>query len=256
MDILKQQILAKDPGAAVRAKQLGRPANPMLLDFAKNEDADLRRVAMYCLRETGGPEAAKAMIAALADEEPQVAAVAAGGLHKLFDPAFAPQLIQALDKAEEGSTRYEIALLLGRMDKAVDLKEFAKRRAADQDPRAQEGHLAAFARLGDKPSQEEFVRLLQASKERELRRFLAHVAYISQPWVLKPLVPLLDRKENLVRYGVDARPTSDINLRTCDVATSVAMQVSQRKFTFKMEEYKPYTDPQIDEVRRYLKGLP
>ena len=81
METLKQQILAKDPGATLRAKQLGRPANPMLLELAKNPDADIRRITLYCLKETGAPEAAKQFLASLTDEDPQVAGVAVDGMN-------------------------------------------------------------------------------------------------------------------------------------------------------------------------------
>ena len=256
MQVLKQQIQAKDPGASVRAKQLGRSANPMLLELAKDPDADVRRITMYCLKETGGPEAVKAFLAALVDEEPQVAAAAVDGLNKLFDPIVAPQLLQTYDKVFDGVVRFEIALLLGRMDKAVDLKELQKKRAAETDPEAQEGCMVALARLGDKPSQEEFVRRLHASKERERRRFLGYVEYIGAPWILKPLLPLLDARENLVHYGVDARPKDSIDLRTCDVVVPIVAKISGKKFTFPINEYARYTDQQLEEVRKFLKGLP
>lgn len=256
MQILKQQILNKDPGASLRARQLGRTANPGLLELAKNPDSDIRRITMYCLKETGGPEAAKAFLAALPDEDPQVAGAAVDGLNKLFDPVFAPQLLQAYDPAFEGFVRGEIALLLGRMDKAVDLKAFLKKRDEEKDPDAQEGCLVALARLGDKPSQEEFVRRLHASQERVRRRFLGHVAYIGAPWILKPLLPLLDAKENLVHYGVDAQPALDFDLRTCDLVVNLAAKISGKKFTFPVEDYVRYADAQIEEVRKFLKGLP
>lgn len=256
MELLKQQILKKDPGSSIRAKQLGRPANPLLLELAKNPDADIRRITMYCLKETGSPEAAKAFLAALTDEDPQVAGVAVDGLNKMFDPIFVPQLLQAYDKAAEGSLRCEIALLLGRAGKAVDLKEIQKRQSAEQDPQALEGCLVALARLGDKPSQEEFVRRLHASGERARLRFLGYCAAINAPWVLKPLLPLVDAKEKLVHYGVDARPDLDIDLRTCDLVVNLVAQIAGRKFLFKIEDYKGYADGQLDEVRKFLKTVP
>lgn len=256
METLKQQILAKDPGASLRAKQLGRPANPMLLELMKDPDADVRRVTLYCLKETGGPETAKQFVASLTDEDPQVAGVAVDGANKMYDPAFVPQYLQAYDQAPEGFIRGEIALLAGRSDK-TDPKELLKRETTEQDPAAQEGLLVALSRLGDKPHQQEFVRRLQSARERTLRRFLlVHGRYINQPWLLKPLLPLLDAKDNLVHYGVDARPDLDLDLRTSDVTVFVVAAISQRKFTFKIDEFTKYTDAQIDEVRKFLKGLP
>ncbi len=257
METLKQQIMAKDPGASLRAAQLGRAANPLLLELVKNPDEDVRRITLYCLKETGGPEAAKAFLAALSDEDPQVAGVAVDGVNRMFDPAFIPQILQAYDKAGDGLVRGDIALLAGRGDKATDPKELLKHQAVEEDPQAREGLDVALARLGDKPSQEEFVRRLQSARERQLLRYLqGHCAYLHQPWLLKPLLPLLDRKEVLVHYGVDARPEPNIHLPTCDVTVNVAAKITTHKFSFKVEEYQPYPDAAIDEVRRFLKGLP
>ncbi len=256
METLKQQILAKDPGASLRAKQLGRAANPMLLEQVKSSDVDIRRITLYCLKETGGPEAAKQFLASLTDEDPQVAGVAVDGLQKMFDPAFVPQFLQAYDKSEDGWVRGEIALLLGRADKAADPKELQKRQSVETDPQAREGLLVALGRLGDKLAQQEFIQRLQGSRERALRRFLAHCLYINQAWVIKPLLPLLDLKDNLVHYGTDARPDLDVNLRTCDVVVIQVAKLSGKKFSFPIDEYGRYSDVQIDEVRKYLKSLP
>ena len=257
METLKHQILDHEPSATLRAKQLGRAANPTLLELMKNPDPLVRQIALSCLKETGGPEPAKAFLAALGDEDVQVAGVGVDGLGRIFDPALVPQILQAYDKAYEGLVREGIALLAGRGDKATDPKELQKRQATEQDPQAREGLLVALARLGEKPSQEEFVRRLQAAHEWELQRFLTqHCLYINQAWLLKPLLPLLDRKENLIHYGVDARPELDVELRACDVTVNVAAKLSQRKFSFKIEEYQRYPDAAIDEVRRFLKSLP
>jgi HEAT repeat protein len=256
METLKQQILAKDPGASLRARQLGRAANPLLLDLAKNPDADVRRITLYCLKETGSPESAKQFLASLGDEDVQVAGVAVDGLNKMVDPSFAPQFLLAYDKAGDGFIRGEIALLLGRADKAADPKELLKRQAAEQDPQAQEGLLVALAHLGDKPAQQEFIRRLQSSKERNLRRFLGHSLAISQAWVIKPHLPLLDAKDLLVHYGVDSRPELDINLRTCDVVVTLVAKLSGKKFSFPVDDAARYTEVQVDEVRKFLKGLP
>jgi HEAT repeat protein len=255
METLKAQVLAKNPDAAVRARQLGRKAAPLLAELSTREDAGVRRVALNALREVGGPEAIRAFLRGLADEDPQVAGSAAGGFAKHFEPAHAAELFAAYDKAPEGQARHEIALFLGRSS-GVDAKELRKRLEAEKEPEAAEGLVVALARLGDKAAQDEFVRRLNASKERERLRFLEHVSYLGASWVLKPLLPLLDDSNVLVTRGVDARPKEMVQLRTRDLVIGLVAVLSGRSFSFKTDPNKNYTDADVDEVRRYLKGLP
>jgi HEAT repeat protein len=255
METLKAMILEKNPEAALRARQLGRKAAPLLDELSKNEDDGVRRVALNCFREVGGPEAVRAFLRGLADDDPQVAGSAANGFNKHFEPTHAAELFAAYDKAPDPLARQEIGLFLGRSNN-VDLKEFRKRRDAEKEPEALEGVVAGLARLGEKESQEEFVRRLLASKERGRLHYLELGAYIGQPWLLKPLLPLLDDKSGLVTRGIDARPDDMVTLRTCDITVTLVAAISKRKFSFPIEERKNYKDPDIDEVRRFLKTLP
>jgi HEAT repeat protein len=255
METLKAQVLEKNPEAALRARQLGRKAAPLLEELSKNQDEGVRRVALNCFREVGGPEAVKAFLRGLSDEDPQVAGSAANGFNRHFEPTHAAELLAAYDKAPDPLARSEIALFLGRSN-GVDLKEFRKRLEAEKDPEAAEGCVVGLAKLGDKAAQEEYVRRLHASKERERLRFIEHGSYIGAPWIQKPMLPLLDDKNVLVTQGVDARPKDTLLLRSCDLVVNLVAAVSGRKFSFKIDPFKNYNDAEIEEVRRYLKGLP
>src|SRR5262249_25021930 len=81
METLKAMVLEKNPEAALRARQLGRKAAPLLDELSNNEDSDVRRTALNCFREVGGPEAVKAFLRGLADEDPQTAGSAANGFN-------------------------------------------------------------------------------------------------------------------------------------------------------------------------------
>ncbi len=256
MDVLKKQVLEKNRSASLRAKQLGRKANPVLLELAKHADPGVRIIAVFCLKETGGTEVFPGLIAALSDPDLQVAGAAAFALDRLYDPALAAPLLQAYVGIPHPSIRHKAALLIGRGDRKADPVELRKRMDAEKNPDAAEGCLVALARLGDKPAQEEFVRRLHASKGPVRRRFLAHGAYIGATWLLKPLLPVLDDKEELVHSGVDAKPSLDKEIRACDLAVNLAGKISGRKFSFPIQEFGVYSDPQVEEVRRFLKTLP
>jgi hypothetical protein len=254
---LKKMILSGNSSAPDLARQLGRKANPVLLELAKNPETNVRIETMFCLAESGGPEAADALIAGLADGHPQVAGAAIGGAQKHLAPACLPALLKAYDAAPLGDYRHHIALLIGRLDKAVDIKELKKRRETELDPAAQEGCLVAMARLGDKDAQQDFVKRLHASKGRERGRWLDHVKYIGAAWLLKPLLPILDDKTGVLRIGADGgEGLIPEYLRACDVATNLAAAISARKFTFRVDGKTNYTEPQLDEARKFLKTVP
>jgi HEAT repeat protein len=256
MDLLKKQVLEKNQISIARAKQLGRKANPVLLELAKHPDAEVRLVAVYSLRETGGSEVFPGLISALSDPDLQVAGAAAFALDRLFDPTLAATLTQVYDRSPHPSIRHKTALLIGRADRKADPTELRKRLEAEKNPEAAEGCLVALARLGDKAAREEVVNRLQASRGPVRRRFLAHGMYIGAPWILKPLIPVLDDQDELVHSGIDAKPELNREIRACDLAVNLVGALSDRKFSFKVVEFGVYTEPQVEEVRRYLKTLP
>ncbi len=253
---LKQAILKGDSSAPNLARQLGRKANPTLLELVKNPAPMVRMDTMFCLAETGGPEAVDALIAGLTDEDPQVCGAALGGAKKHSTSAQLSALFKAYDTCPHGVYRQHIALLIGRQDKA-DPKELKKRKTAELNEDAREGLVVALARLGDKEEQQEYVTRLHASKGRVRGRWLDHGKYIHQPWLLKPLLPVLDDKEPVVRIGADD-PEARIPeyLRACDVAVNLASSIAARKFSFKVDGITNYGEPQVDEVRRFLKTVP
>ncbi len=168
-----------------------------------------------------------------------------------------PALFEAFDKTRYGSMRGIVARLIGTLDQKADVAALRKRWEAETDETAKEDETIALARLGVKEAQEDFVRRLYAAKEWNLREYLEkHVRYMGRPWILKPLLPVLDDKSKLINLNVDGRPEPPINVRACDLAATRAAQISGRSFSFKPEEYDIYSDAQIEEVRRYLRTLP
>ncbi len=255
METLKAKILAKDPEAPLEARRLGSRAAPLLETLSRHEDAGVRRIALLSFREVGGAAAVRVFLRGLTDPDPQTAAAAVGGFGATFEPNHARELLAAYDQAPDPAARREIALFLGRSD-SVDLDQFRKRQDAERDPLAQEGVAAGLARLGDKDAREDFIRRLLASKERDRLGLLDLAAGIGQSWLLKPLVSLLDDQSVLVTRGVDARPDLTLALRTSDIVVRLAATISKKGFSFPTDAERNYTSSEVDEVRRFLKGLP
>jgi hypothetical protein len=258
MEQLKALVLKQDPIANLRAEKLGKAASPMLRELAKNPDSGVRLLAIQCLMSSGGPDATAAFLDALTDANAQNASEAGRGLFKSgVDAKSQPALFGAFDKTPHASARGIVARLIGTLDPAADVAALRKRWEAETDATAKEEETIALARLGVKEAQEDFVRRLHAAKEWRLRDYLErHVRYVGKPWILKPLLPILDDKAKLINLNIDGLDQPAMDVRACDLAATRAAQISGRKFSFKPEDLKIYSDAEIDEVRRYLKTVP
>ncbi len=255
METLKEMVLALDPGALALARQAGAGAAAALRELAGRPEAPVRVLALQVLLEAGGTAAVEACLSAALDDHPQVRAVAVRGLAALLDPARAPALLDLYDRCPDPETRRQLALAYGKMDKA-DAAALKKRQEKEREPEALEGLVAAAARLGDKDAQAEFARRLQAASSPEARaRFLEYAELIGAPWVLKALLPLLDDATPVARVGADGRGEVPEYLKARDAAVNLATAIAKRKSPFKVDAGTSYGEPEVEDVRRFLKGL-
>jgi HEAT repeat protein len=251
MQILLQQVLDKKPVAAQRAREIGRSANPELIKLTRNDDADVRRVAIYCLKATGGEDAAMAFARLTLDQDVQVRSAALEGL-SLHPADVVPQtLLQAFDQSPHPWVRQQLMLVAAKVP-GVSTAEIQKRYEPEKDPEAKEGLVVALAERGDPAGQAEFIRGLQAAKGRALARYLDYAGAIKAKWLLPPLLPILDDKTPLVGIGIDAAPEVPDHLRACDIALNLVAAIGGHKFSFPIAGDVNYTDAQIAEVKAFL----
>lgn len=256
MDDLRRAVLAGDAGALVLARRSGAAAAPVLRDLLGRAEDHVRETALLGMMELGGAAALEACQKSALDGHPQVRSAAVRGLSAFLDPSRASVLMELYDRSPDAETRRHLALAYGKMEKAspAPLKE---RLAKEREDRAIEGLVLAAARLGDKDAQSEFLKRMQAAPAGEGRaRFLEHVEYIGAPWVLKALLPFLDDPFPGVRTGADGRGEVPEYLRVRDAAVNLATSISKRKSPFRVEPGLAYGDPETEDVRRFLKGLP
>ena len=123
MQELTQMVLSGRPKASSLAKEIGAEANPELIKLAGHDDADVRRVALYCLRETGGLDAAECMAGALLDKNAQVRAAALKGLYAWPEPGVYAKALHAFDRSDVPYTRQQIALILGLISQAATAED-------------------------------------------------------------------------------------------------------------------------------------
>ena len=252
MQELTEMVLNKRAKASSLAREIGVGANPELIALAGNDDPDVRRIALNCLRETGGTDAAECMTNALSDNNSQVRAAALKGLYKHPDTAVFSKAIAAFDKSEAAYTRQQIALIIGLMGHPEAREALKTRLEKIDDDEVVEGMVTALARLGDPDARIEFVRRLQASEGKIRGRYLDHCEYIHQPWLVKGLEPVLDDETPMVRIGTDGDHPHNEYLRACDLAVDLTVSIAGAKFEFECGGDKNYTPEERAEVRKFI----
>lgn len=254
MQDLIQQVLDKQPAAALTARQIGPKANLELIKLTRNDDAKVRRVAVYCLTETGGADAASAFVRLTLDPDSQVRGAALEGLAKHPAEAAPQSLLDAYGQSHDPYVRQQLMIIAAQVQ-GVSTAEIRKRYDGENDPEAKEGLVVALAHRADPDGEAEFIRRLQTSKNRDLARYLEYAGEIKAPWLLPALLPVLDDKTPLVRIGVDGLPNQPEHLRACDIAVNLAAEISRQRFSFRVAGNVNYTDAQIVEVKAYLATL-
>lgn len=253
--ILWNLALKKDRQAILRARELGAAAVPTLLQLARNANGEVREIALYGLDEVGDSRGSAVYAHALLDSEPMVRGIAMRALQHRPDAAVVDLLFDAYDRSPEPVVRQNVALILGRIGPpAVNPAELARRFKAESDPIAQEGLVVALAKLGDDSARKRFVELLDASRERDRGRFLEHVGYIHERWVLQALMPILDDTTSVLRIGVDGLPGPEY-LRACDVAVNLLADLSGAALPFKVDGSTNYSAQNLAQARRVLKDM-
>jgi HEAT repeat protein len=250
--MLRESILKKDPAAVLEARDMGPSANPEIIELLQNPDAKVRRIALNCLDETGGADAATAIANALLDDDSQVRGAALRGLQHRPDPGVYDLLLRIYGASKDATVRQQIPLIAGRMEPRANAEEIRKVCGEEADPQTREGCVTALAKLGDPQAAVEFVQGLHASQDKVRARYLEYCDYIHQEWLVKPLAPILDDPSTMIRVGVDARPDLIEYLRACDLAVNLIASIAKPPLSFQVNSATNYTPQQIAEVKRFV----
>jgi len=253
-DDLRETVLAKDWGATLLAREIGPASAGRIADLVGHEDRDVRLLAVTCLGDVGGTDAGMALVKALLDDDLQVRETASRGLMAHPDPKLWPGLIDAFDRSQDPYVRQQIPMIICAGEEAKPYAgPLVDRWKKETDESVREGFVVGLSRMGDEQARSEFVKLLHASAGDRRDRMLKYCEYIGQEWLLRPLRPILADAAELRYVGPHG---FDVNLRACDIAVRLVAGISRRKFSFPVAGPRNYTPQQIDEVRRYLDGLP
>lgn len=256
MENLIQSVLNKDPAAAMQARKIGPSANQELARLARHADAKVRRIALYCLDETGGSIAARAFAEAVLDEDSQVRGAALRGLNHHYGQASPADLLRAYDLSQDPYARQKLMLVIAQFKAGVDVAQVKTRYDKEPDPEAQEGGLAALAQFNYQGARKEFAQRMEASSGKTRLRYLGYCETLREPWLIKPLSTLLRDTGPAVRVGTDARPDLIDTLRVCDVALNLIASISGHTFSFGVDNATNYSAKQIQEVTDFARALP
>lgn len=251
---LRDAILAEDWTATLTAREAGPSAAGTIADLVKHEERGVRLLAVACLEEMGGDEAATTLVGALGDGDQQVRESAVRALHTHPSEAVVGALFNVLVTSNDPYVLQQVPMILGRNpSESVDGERLVELWKKQADPSVQEGFIVGLARLGNRDARDAFVDGLRSSAGDRRDRYLTHCEYIHQEWLLKPLGELLADTTELRYIGPHE---FEVNLRACDIAVNLIASISGHGFAFAVNGRTNYEAAQLDEVRRYVGGLP
>lgn len=249
---LSEAVLNKDLTATHIAKQMGPAAIGELQTLCKNEDPEVRLIAVIALGEINHPIAVETLLTMVNDDSAAVAAAAVDQLERNEANVGFEKLMKAAQSATDPAIRRRLVLSAGRVGQATDVPSLKDWCAKQTSNAVKGGCIAALARQGDPESQQAFVNYLLSTSDGERLDALQLAEYIGQPWLLQPLGSLLGDKEEIQHLGVDDIPGVPSYLRTCDIAVKLIAQISQAHFSFPVDRHANFTDSQLNEVRQQL----
>lgn len=253
MMTLADLVLANDYAALARSEQAGPAAADALVPLLAHADPLVRQFAAECLGMAGGPRAALALARALTDPALGVSAAAVVGLARCATPDVVPELVLAWDRVSDWMVRVRLAKLLGTLD-GWDPALLRERVGTEPHPAVREAMIVALSRRGEPEARVTFARLLADSEPVDRPRLLEHAQYIGQPWLLKPLLPLLDDWTPALRL-VEGAPGPS-HLRVCDLTVDLVATLAKRTFNGAPRRLTNYDLAVMDEVRAFLEALP
>jgi len=268
MDDLEALLARLREGQGLSIEEIARlgPASiPAVRELALSPDREVRRSALTTLNVLKAPACDDVYLKAVREAEIDLPYIALQGLEAFLEPRHQPDLLGAYDAREEGVVRGAIARTIGTLEGRADFWGVKKRAEAETDEDAKEGLLLALARMGDGPSRAQIAARIPAAKWQEKRDFLERdLAYLKAPWILKPLLPLLDDEEIFYDAREMFHGPADGEIpavflqseRVCDRAAVWVAEISRRPFSFVPERMVHFTPAQLEEVRAYLRGLP
>lgn len=258
MDIkeLEEKTLSKDWDALDIVDTAAQPelALPTLTELIKNDDPEVREIALNCVSLIQDPQVPKVLADALGDEDSDVRLFALQALQTEYDESILGELTANLDN-EDGEIRAGVALLLGLLNQPASMEPLQKRLDIEQDESVQRDIKLALAKLGDEDMKDEFAAQLDVADSPTRLQGLEDLRYIGDKNLAVRILPALDD------FG-EGHLISDMNeeiprfARVCDAGIELVAELYEKNpFPFEVVEFKIYSDEEVEQAKAFLTSL-
>ena len=258
MDVneLKEKVLSKNWDALDIIDTAAQPQQALeqLGELAKNDDADVRELALNGVAMIKAPEVPAILAGALSDEDGDIRLFALQALQIAYDESIVAELAGNLSN-EDTEIRSGAALLLGNIGQESGVNPIEKQLKAEQNELAKRDLKLALAKLGNEQLKDEFASQMDVPDSDTRLRGLADLKYIGDKGLAGRLLPALDDSGQAHLITDKNQPVPEY-ARVCDATINlVVLLYEHNPFQFEVDEFKKYSDDEIEQARAFLEGL-
>jgi hypothetical protein len=252
---LEEKVRLKNWDALDIVDTAAQPAQalPTLAELVKDDDADVREIALNCVAMIDDPKVPEMLVAALSDEDDDIRAFALQALETALDGSILNDLILNLEN-DDPVLRSGVALLIGLIGDTAAAEAVSQRLAVEQDEAVKRDLKLSLAKLGDLEMKKEFADQFDVADSELRLRALDDIRYIGDRNLAPKILPALDDfgQAHLITEKVEPEPEY---ARVCDAAVNVISELCDGPFAFEVHEFKVYSEEELNEVKNYLTSL-
>ncbi|UCD62545.1 MAG: HEAT repeat domain-containing protein [Candidatus Zixiibacteriota bacterium] len=257
MDVkeLEEKIQAKDWDALDIVDTAKQPeqALPALSGFLESEDPEIREIALNCVALVSDAGVPGILAGALSDADDDIRSFALQALQTVYNESVLNELVVNLEN-DDADIRGGAALLIGNIGQTSAVESLAKRIELEEDEGAKRSMKLALAKLGDSETQDEFAAGFDVPDSRVRLRAIEDLRYIADSRLAPRVAPALE--DHGEGYLVSEKTEPDPKRgRVCDAAVNLVAELFDNPFSFETDEFKIYSDEEIDEARKFLESL-
>jgi hypothetical protein len=253
LDSLKKAVLEESDDALTQAEEIGPPAIPALTELLKNENPEIRELALNCVVLTNDDSVPSILVGCLGDGDSQVRTTALQSLRSRCSESILQGLIDNLTNPDT-TVRAGVARYIGIIDNTKGVKPLRDRLAEETDPQVNESLKLALARLGNGEYEEEFASRITAPTSDGRYKALLDLEYINDKRLASSFIPAL--KDTTDAYDI-AHPEAVVRefARVCDAAVNLIAKWYNNPFPFEIDEFRRYTDTEIAQAEQFVQSL-
>lgn len=251
LEKLRETILQENWDALNMAENIGSPAIPVLEELLKDENPEVRNIALNCVGLTNDEKQPKVIAQSLMDNARKVRVSAMQMLNTGYDSTIAPELAVNL-KNPDSDIRSFAATLLGRLDDAKMISSLNEQLEEETDSIAKRSINLALARLGDEKLKNDFASGLDIPESKTRYRAIRDLEYINDKKLVVRLKPAFSDYGEVYEVG---DPDNPVYARVCDAAINLVAKWYDKPFSFDTDDLKIYSDDGIEEARKFIETL-